>query len=178
MAVRPGIMKLLDRLDGLCAGLVLDDVGDILAWNDLATVLFVDFASIPFEGRNLMLLLVTDPELRGRIHEAELPRVVDALVADFKAQSVRAANQARKQAIVDRLNQPGTEFAASWASATIAPFQVCIDHVVHPAVGSIRLEVEFLDIADAGQRMVVYHAADEVSEQRFGQLAAQVVSRP
>lgn len=170
-SVRPGIVKLLDRIDGLCAGLVLDDVGDILAWNDLATALFVDFASVAPEERNLMSLLVTDEALRRRIPDTERPRVVEALVADFKAQSVRAADQVRVQAVVDRLNQPGTEFADAWASTTIAPFQICIDHVVHPAVGSVRLEVEFLDIADAGQRMVVYHAADEMSEQRVRRLA-------
>lgn len=170
--VRPGIIKLLDRLDGLCAAMVVDHAGDVLAWNHLSAALFVDFAELDFEDRNMMILLLADTDLRTRIPDDERLAVIDAVVADFKAQSVRAVDQERIRAIVDRFDQPGSEFADAWHNGNVSHFVVCAEHVSHPDVGSIRLDVEFLDIADTGQRMIVYSASDDESQHRLNQLVA------
>ncbi len=82
----------------------------------------------------------------------------------------RATDQKRVGELIARLDQPGSEFATAWRSSHVAQFAVCADHIVHPDVGSMRLDVEFLDIADTGQRMIVYGAADEISQQRFEML--------
>jgi hypothetical protein len=53
MLVRPGVLRLLDRMSDLPA-LVISAKSDVLAWNPLAAALFGDFSTLPPARRNLI----------------------------------------------------------------------------------------------------------------------------
>ncbi len=50
--LRPGVLHLLDQLAD-SAVMVVNDLGDVLAWTPLAQALFTDFSALPGERRNL-----------------------------------------------------------------------------------------------------------------------------
>jgi hypothetical protein len=63
--VRPLLRRLLDELTATPA-MVLDPMLDIVAWNQLAATLLVDFGEVPEKKRNYVRLLFTDPVMRSR----------------------------------------------------------------------------------------------------------------
>ena len=56
--VRPGVLHLLDRLAD-SAVVVVNDLGDVLAWTPLAQALFTDFSALPASERNLYRIFFT-----------------------------------------------------------------------------------------------------------------------
>jgi transcriptional regulator with XRE-family HTH domain len=71
--LRPGVLHLLDRLAD-SAVMVVNDVGDVLAWTPLAQALFTDFSALPAGQRNLYRIFFTGPEGLHRLP----PRTVNA----------------------------------------------------------------------------------------------------
>lgn len=60
--VRPQVRQLLENLRDIPA-LVLSRFLDVLAWNDLATAVFKDFATVRRQERNFLRMLFLDPGL-------------------------------------------------------------------------------------------------------------------
>jgi transcriptional regulator with XRE-family HTH domain len=62
--VLPQLRRLLDDL-GTTPAVVMGRRMDILAWNDLAAAMMLDFAEVPEPRRNYVRLLFTDPRMRS-----------------------------------------------------------------------------------------------------------------
>ena len=64
--VRPGVLHLLDRLAD-SAVVVVNDLGDVLAWTPLAQAVFADFSSVGAGERNLYRMFFTGREEQHRL---------------------------------------------------------------------------------------------------------------
>ena len=64
--VRPGVLHLLDRLAD-SAVVVVNELGDVLAWTPMAQVLFTDYSALPAGERNLYRMFFTGREELHRL---------------------------------------------------------------------------------------------------------------
>src|SRR6266542_816306 len=62
--VKPYMQRVLDHITDTPA-IVMTPTHDILAWNQLAAALMIDFGEVPQRERNFMRLLFTDPRMRS-----------------------------------------------------------------------------------------------------------------
>ncbi len=153
--VRPGIIELMTALSGSAAAFVLDANDDILAWNELAAALLVDFGEIRRPNRNMVWLLLFHEPLRSRIPVADLQELVDRTAADFVARSIQSVDEDRTKALLEEF-ETSAEFSYAAATDAVGEFRSCVDHIVHPTVGDVICNVELLDIAGTAQRLVIY----------------------
>lgn len=95
-----------------CPAIVSDRRCDIVGWNDAASAVFMDFASVPAEQRNLIWLLFTRKELRALAVNWE--HFVRGFLAIFRFYSGKYAGDPWYGEFVDRLSAQNGEFSTLW----------------------------------------------------------------
>jgi transcriptional regulator with XRE-family HTH domain len=156
--VPPGILHLLDRLDDTPAN-VLDAKYDLLAWNSLAVALLGDPTGWTAADRNLIWQLFCGPYRVETYSDAQADEFADQCVADLRAAAARYPTDPGIQNLLARLRANSAEFVRRWDEHRVSVRRGTTKRLVHPVVGELELDCEVLDIADRGQRLILYTAA-------------------
>ncbi|TQF05481.1 helix-turn-helix domain-containing protein [Kitasatospora acidiphila] len=168
--VTPVVQRVLDQLAPLPA-CVLNARYDVLAYNDMYVKLLGELDDLPFEQRNLIWLLFTDPGYRARYLDPEAAS--RTVVARLRTGLAEHVGDPAWKALLNRLRQASPEFEEAWARYDVAA-QVAggIKGFVHPVVGSLRMNYTSMWLGPRqGARVTVYTPSDEDSEARLQQLA-------
>ncbi|RFU41660.1 XRE family transcriptional regulator [Actinomadura logoneensis] len=153
--LRPSLLYLLDRLDGVPVQ-VLSDLGDLLAQNDMAQALFGCVCSVAREDRNIVLRWFTEPDVRGHFAAEEHAEVARQLVADLRAAVARRGNDEASRELVARLSAAGPEFTALWERHEVAVRRSHPYRLTHPELGPIEFDCEVLAMPATDQRLRVF----------------------
>ena len=107
---------------------------DVLAWNEAAATLLIDFGGIDVEDRNILLYVLTDPNGRrlfgeGWAHEAR------RMVALFRATYDLWAADPAFADLVSRLHAGCVEFEGWWAAHDVGAASSGTKTLLHPARG-------------------------------------------
>jgi len=157
--VRPSILALLERLPQTAA-VVVSAAFEVLAWNDLAAALIVDFGALSPGERNFARMAF----LRPARPEAGLYRISD--VAEFRLHVVMELRSALARypadpavtGLVAQLRDGSAEFARLWERHDVQAAPTLTKTFRHPAVGDITLDCDSLKLTDRDQRLVLYTA--------------------
>jgi hypothetical protein len=165
------IQPLLDQLEPF-PGAVVNGRYDVLAYNRTYNALMGPFEKLPAEDRNVLRLMFTDPEVRGRMVDWE--QAAGFLVATFRASMAKHLGEpAWKCFLAWMLELP--EFAEVWERHEIRPIQRMPKRIFSPSVGLLHMESTSLWLAESvGIRMVTYTPTDEQTRARLDQLYASV----
>ncbi|WP_205660778.1 helix-turn-helix transcriptional regulator [Amycolatopsis vastitatis] len=153
--LRPGLLYLLDRLDGVPVQ-VLSDLGDVLAQNDLALALFGCVCSVAEEDRNVVLRWFTEPSVRDHFAAEEHEEHGRELVADLRAAVAHRGDDPASRALVARLRTASAEFAALWDRHEVAVRRAHRYRLVHPELGTIEFDCEVLATPATDQRLRIF----------------------
>ncbi len=155
-AVRATVRLLLEQLEPTPV-VVVDSLGDLLAWTDGYERVAGPLGLLDREDPNLLLFTFSDE--RAKSAYTDWDDVADDAVADL--QRARCDNP-DVEAFADRLaGTAGRSFTDRWARVAPARKPTGVTGVVHPQVGLLRLAFETLELSGAeSQRLVVYLAAD------------------
>ncbi|MBL7262176.1 helix-turn-helix transcriptional regulator [Paractinoplanes lichenicola] len=155
--LRPTLRALIERLEPSLAVLV-NHLGDLVA----RTAAFDAFAQplglLGTDPPNLLRYVLTSP--RARTVFLEWPAVADHWVATLKEGPFRADPYVA--AVADELSViAGDDFTSRVATVPGVPAPTGILRVAHPALGSLTLAYESLELpADDSLRLIVYLPAD------------------
>jgi transcriptional regulator with XRE-family HTH domain len=157
--VRPSILALLERLPQTAA-IVVSAVFEVLAWNDLAAALIVDFGALSPGARNLARAAFLGTARPG----AALFRISD--VAEFRLHVVMELRSALARypadpavtGLVAELRDGSAEFTRLWERHDVQAAPTLTKTFRHPAVGEITLDCDSLKLTDCDQRLVLYTA--------------------
>jgi transcriptional regulator with XRE-family HTH domain len=155
--LRPGVLHLLDRLAD-SAVVVVNDLGDVLAWTPLAAVVFTDLSARPAGQGNLYRMFFTDPEQLRRMPPEDRERAARAHVADLRATSVRRPGDSGVQQLVAQLRRASPLFERLWAEHDVAVRRVDCKRILHPTVGLLELDCEVLLTPEHDQRLILHTA--------------------
>ncbi|MEU8280303.1 helix-turn-helix transcriptional regulator [Microbispora bryophytorum] len=153
--LRPGMLYLLDRLDGVPVQ-VLSDLGDVLAQNDMAQALFGCVCTVAQEDRNIVLRWFTEPDVRNHFAAEEHDEHSRQLVADLRAAVARRGDDAAARTLVTRLRAASAEFVTLWDRHEVAVRRSHPYRLMHPELGRIEFDCEVLATPAADQRLRVF----------------------
>jgi transcriptional regulator with XRE-family HTH domain len=154
--VRPGLRRLLDRLDGVPA-FVLGRRMDVLAWNGLGAALLADFGGLPPRERNMPRLLFLDPESRELYPEWE--HVARETVGVLRRLAGRYPDDAALAELIGELSMKSEPFRRWWAAGDVREKTHGRKLFHHPLVGDLELDYETLVLPDAPDQLLVTYTA-------------------
>jgi hypothetical protein len=165
--VRPGLLHVLDQLTGTPAQ-ILNDLGDLLAQNDLAQAVFGNACSVRRhdcdQDHNIVWRWFNDPTVRQVFPADGHDEQSHRMVADLRAAVARRGYDADSTALVNRLSATSTEFTALWQLHEVAVPRHSRMRLLHPAIGPIVLDCEILLTPSEDQRLVIYTAPPGTSD--------------
>lgn len=141
--IEPGILHLIHNLEDTPAQ-VLDDLGNLLAQNRMAEMLFGLVCTITGDRRNVVWRWFTDPQVRSAHSPEEQDRIGRSHVADLRAVLARrrqtTSSDPQAEALVARLRSASTEFCGLWDEHEVAVRRQSRMRVLHPQVGLLELD--------------------------------------
>lgn len=160
-AVRPQLERLLGQLDRVPA-LVFSRYLDILAWNDLAAALLLDFGEIPERDRNYIRLVFANPQMRALYPEWE--QVARTCVAVLRMNAADNPRDPALSRLVGDLSLTSPDFRRWWAERRVAHQNFGTKTVAHPKVGEMSLDWDSFHQAGNGEQHLVIWSAEPGSE--------------
>ncbi|GLQ97256.1 helix-turn-helix transcriptional regulator [Dyella mobilis] len=169
--VTPRLQRVLDALDPSPA-LIRTAAWDVVAWNHAATVMLMDYSSLPPEQRNVLRFIFLDP--RARVAHYDWESVARVVLSTFRVEAVRAGAAAEVEPLIEELCRLSPEFNAMWRDNDVRkPGIEAVKHLRHPVLGPIAFEYSAFAV-DGRQdlSMVVYNPATPADAERIHSLIA------
>lgn len=144
----------LDALNPLPA-FIANERWDIIGWNQIASLVFTDYAALSDWERNVVWIMFTHSEQRVLYEEWECwARYTMAL---FRASSAHNTNASWFLERRDRLMQASPEFRAWWQRHEVEEAYIGHKELNHPLVGTLALQsTTFLVGSDPHLKMLLY----------------------
>jgi transcriptional regulator with XRE-family HTH domain len=170
--VTPRLQRVLDALDPSPA-VIRTAMWDVVAWNRAATVMLMDYGSLPPEKRNILRFIFLDP--RARDAQYDWHSVARFVLGTFRADAARAGAVAEVEPLVDELCRLSPEFAAMWRDNDVrGTHGEAVKHIRHPILGAIAFEYSTFAVdGRTDLTMVVYNPATAEDAERIQSLLSE-----
>ncbi|HLX99108.1 MAG TPA: helix-turn-helix transcriptional regulator [Roseiarcus sp.] len=164
--VTPRLQRVIDALDPTPA-VIRTATWDVVAWNRAATVMLVDYGSLPAEERNILRFIFLDPRARAAQYDWE--GVARFVLGAFRVDAARAGAAAEAEPLIDELCRLSPEFKAMWRENDVrGPHGEAVKHIRHPVLGPLAFEFSsFLVDGRTDLAMVVYNPATPQDAERI-----------
>jgi len=167
--VTPRLQRVLDALEPSPA-LIRTPIWDVVAWNRAATVILMDYGSLPVEQRNILRFVFLDPRARAAQYDWE--SVARFVLGAFRVDAARAGAAAEVEPLVDELCRLSPDFKAMWRDNDVrdAPGEA-VKHIRHPLLGPLAFEYSTFAVdGRTDLAMVVYNPATPEEADRIRSL--------
>jgi transcriptional regulator with XRE-family HTH domain len=164
--VTPRLQRVLDALDP-CPALIRTAIWDVVAWNRAATVMLMDYGSLPPEQRNVLRFFFLDPRARAAQYDWE--SVARFVLGAFRVDAARAGAEAEVEPLVDELCRLSSEFRAMWRENDVRGHHgEAVKHIRHPVLGPIAFEYSAFAVdGRMDLSMVVHNPATAADAERI-----------
>jgi len=153
-----GNRQVLDRLEDTPA-MVVSDLGETLAQNRLAVALLGDRARFSGPARSAYYRGFTDPDERRLYPKADHTHQSRVQAAALRASLTAGGPEARAATIVGLLREQSPEFVRVWDQHEVAVRFDDHKTIVHPELGHIELDCQFLFTENRAQALLVFTAS-------------------
>ncbi len=169
-SVSPRLQRVLDSLETSPA-LVKDAAWDIVAWNEAAAAVLIDYETLPPAERNVLRLVFCHSRVRTQMPDWE--RTARFVVATFRAEIARAGTSDRAQALVEELGRTSPEFAAMCEDHDVRNHGEGTKRIQPTHGGVIAMEYSSLIVdGQPGLGLVIYTPATPADAKRVRSLIA------
>ena len=167
--VTPRLQRVLDALDPTPA-VIRTAIWDVVAWNRAATVMLMDYGSLPPEQRNILRFIFLDPRARAAQYDWE--SVARFVLGAFRVDAARAGAAAEVEPLVDELCRLSPEFTAMWRDNDVrGAHGEAVKHIRHPVLGPLAFEYSAFSVdGRTDLSMVVYNPAAQADAERIKSL--------
>src|SRR5580658_3192345 len=164
--VTPRLQRVLDALDPSPA-VIRTAIWDVVAWNRAATVMLMDYGSLPPEQRNILRFIFLEP--RARAAQYDWQSVARFVVGAFRVDSERAGAATEVEPLVEDLRRLSPEFRAMWRENDVRGHHgEAVKHIRHPTLGPIAFEYSAFSVdGRTDLTMVVHNPATPADAERI-----------
>jgi transcriptional regulator with XRE-family HTH domain len=175
-SVTPRLQRVLDALDPTPA-IIRSAVWDVVAWNRAATVMLMDYGSLPPEKRNILRFMFLDPRARAAQYDWE--SVARFVVGAFRVDSERAGAATEVEPLVEDLCRLSPEFRAMWRENDVRGHHgEAVKHIRHPVLGPLAFEYSAFSVdGRTDLTLVVHNPATPADAERIRSLMEAGSSR-
>ncbi|BCY10867.1 helix-turn-helix transcriptional regulator [Actinoplanes sp. L3-i22] len=163
---RAGLVRMLDLL-GDTPAMVISDLGEVLAQNQMSMLLIGDHSVFTGDRRFMIYRWFTEPASRVIHPPEETARHARQLVADLRAAAGRRPGDPVVEHLIARLHRDSRSFQEWWEGHEVGVRRADRKTMVHPHVGPILLDCETLVTPDLRQQLLVLTPADAEARQRL-----------
>lgn len=139
--VSPVLRQFLDALTTSPA-MVRNELWDVLAWNQAAAAVFVDYSMLPADKRNILRLLFTRSDTGTKL--AEWEKDARYIVASFKAHLARSGATERAAVLVAELRSASADFNRLWQTQDVWSDDEGVKTLYHPDAGTVSFDYVLL----------------------------------
>jgi transcriptional regulator with XRE-family HTH domain len=170
--VTPRLQRVLDALDPSPA-IIRSAIWDVVAWNRAATVLLMDYGSLPPERRNILRWIFLDPRARAAQYDWE--NVARVVVGAFRLETARAGAAEEVEPLVDELCRSSPEFEAMWRDNDVhGTHGEAVKHIRHPVLGMLAFEYSAFAVdGRTDLSLVVYNPVTQDDAARMASLIVE-----
>ena len=164
--IAPSLQRILDRLTDTPVT-VVDASWQCVTSNDLGYALTGDLSALPHREQNLAWSIFTGVPTRYLRSEEQERSLRLEIVADLREAWVRYPKDTMLRALIADLRAASPAFAELWGQR-VPPQPIPASRTfLHPEIGPITLDCDFLTVRDSDLRVLVYTAApgSEAAEQ-------------
>lgn len=155
--VTPRLQRVLDALNPSPA-LIRTATWDVVAWNQAATLMLVDYGSLLPEQRNVLRLMFLDP--RARAVQYDWESVARFVVGAFRVDVARAGAATAVSNLVEELCRLSPEFETMWRDNNVHAHGEGVKRIRHPVFGPFAFEYSAFAVDGRPDlSMVVYNPA-------------------
>jgi transcriptional regulator with XRE-family HTH domain len=156
--VTPRLQRVLDALDPTPA-LIRTAIWNVVAWNQPATSMLMDYGSLPPEQRNILRYIFLDPRARAAQYDWE--SVARFVLGAFRVDAARAGAVAEVEPLVEELCRLSPDFKAMWRDNDVRGHHgEAVKHIRHPILGPLAFEYSAFAVdGRTDLAMVVYNPA-------------------
>jgi transcriptional regulator with XRE-family HTH domain len=163
--VTPRLQRVLDALEPSPA-LIRTAIWDVIAWNRAATVMLIDYGSLPPEQRNILRFMFLDPRVRAAQYDWE--SVARFVVGAFRVDAARAGAAAEVKPLVDELCRLSPEFTRMWGDNDVQSHGEAVKHIRHAVLGPLAFEYSAFAVDGRPDlSMVVYNPATPADAEKI-----------
>ena len=175
-----GLVVTMDSLTATTIAMIVDDLGAVLAQNQLSVEVFGRLADQAGHADNMVWRWFTDPAWRASWAPTETHDATAAgFVADLRALAAQQGSDPGTASFIDELRAASDEFAQIWDQHQVYSMQPGFEVLRHPQVGKLELECAVLQGKSPGQRLFLFRAAaDTPTGRRLAALAGQADTAP
>jgi transcriptional regulator with XRE-family HTH domain len=139
---------------------------DILAFNRAYAHMIDDISQLPFEDRNSMWLMFTNPAWRASVPNWE--QASCNVVGRFRAAMAKHVGEPGWKSLVHRLKAASPEFTELWERNVVLPNRNLAKEIVNQHVGRLRVDYTYLWLTEnGGHRMITYTPMDEDTRRKL-----------
>jgi len=169
--VTPRLQRVLDALEPSPA-LIRTSIWDVVAWNRAATVMLIDYGSLPPEERNILRCMFLDPRVRAAQYDWE--SVARFVVGAFRVDAARARAAAEVKPLVDELCRLSPEFTRMWGDNDVQSHGEAVKHIRHAVLGPLAFEYSAFAVDGRPDlSMVVYNPVTPADAKKIMSLTGQ-----
>ncbi|WP_158816508.1 helix-turn-helix transcriptional regulator [Methylocapsa sp. S129] len=167
--VTPRLQRVLDALNPSPA-IIRTAIWDVVAWNRAATVMLMDYGSLPPEQRNILRFTFLDPRARAAQYDWE--SVARFILGAFRVDAARAGAAAEVESLVEDLCRLSPEFRAMWRENDVrSAHGEAVKHIRHPVLGPLAFEYSAFAVDGRPDlSMVVYNPATPADVEKISAL--------
>ncbi|MEU8975517.1 helix-turn-helix transcriptional regulator [Streptomyces monashensis] len=155
--VRPGVYALLEVLRDTPA-MIVDGRMDVLAANQMARALFVDFEAMPARERNFARFVFLDPVARELF--VDWDAAARMIVTGLHLYAGRHPNDPQLAALIDQLSAADKDFRRWWAAQDVEEFAHGTRRYRHPLLGEFTLAHETLIFPGEPEQWLIVNTAE------------------
>ncbi|KAF1014577.1 MAG: hypothetical protein GAK31_02064 [Stenotrophomonas maltophilia] len=164
--ITPRLQRVLDALDPHPT-LIHAATWDVVAWNRAATVMLVDYGSLPPQERNILRYIFLDPRARAAQYDWE--SVARFTVGAFRVDATRAGATEAITPFVEQMCRLSADFERLWRDNDVQGVHgEAIKHIRHPVLGPLAFEYSVFAVdARTDLSLVVYNPVASEDLQRI-----------
>ncbi|WP_445487275.1 helix-turn-helix transcriptional regulator [Niallia sp. 03133] len=136
--ITPSLKKIMEELQ-YCPMIISDRRCYIVGWNDAAAHIFLDFAEIPLEKRNLLELLFSRKELKALAVNWE--HFVKGFIAIFRTYYGQYVADEWYTDFIERMEQEYQNFSALWNESEISSAPEVLIEFRHAKLGKLVFDL-------------------------------------
>jgi transcriptional regulator with XRE-family HTH domain len=141
--ISPTLQFVVDN-QRFCPAYIMGWRWDVLAWNQLACLVLIDFEKLPVQERNIIWLLYMNDEFRAR--QLNWKAACQETLGHFRASCAAYIGNPEFTDLIERLKGKNPEFQEDWNHLDVSEKYNSFKEFRHPSLGQLKFEIVMLQV--------------------------------